>query len=200
MSSPRKLVFDFDGTLVLENSSRLLVAELFKRRTTIMQRVGYAMIYGRLKPFGYVVFGAFSRVLDGRDMRLMFTLWLYRSHIRHDGGDVFRKVARRLTLNTTLANDYVKPFIILSTGMSPIIEAWLALHPVLTCTNVVASTYGQQYGRLITVGAKVAPLTAIDNFVYFTDYDHEAYLVRNAFANRCRMEQVDRLYRLETTS
>ena len=193
MLSSAKLILDFDGTLVVENSSRVFCEVVLEAHRSFTNWLLQRLTGGRLAPIGYAIFGTLGRVLGGRDAKLLVLLWLNRHYLKNHGDEVSLATARRLTLNLALVNEYHQPFEILSTGLEPIIQSFLAIHPEVTCITVTASTctFGARTAsHLLNLADKITWLSQLQSARYYTDYDHEATLLAATLADRVSVSRL----------
>ena len=176
-------VLDFDGTLVCENSSNVLVDILVERASRSERRAAWLLSGPARRPVR-MLFTALAMASGGRDMRLAWALWAFRHTLTADPAEVFAAVAGRLTLNPVLAEMYDQPFVVASLGLRPVIDAFAALHPELLVERVYASEYRLDKSRwtlrLSTPRAKVRLLTTLAPARYLTDYDREALRLQRA--------------------
>jgi len=177
MRSSSSTIIDFDGTLVYENSSRVLEQVILEQSASPLTQVLYHSRFARSKN---LAFATLSRLLGRRDARLFVLLWLSRQLLRHQGPYIYQLTAQRLTPNTELAVYTTQPFIVLSTGLQPVIEAYLRLNPQLPCTSVIASRVPlalRHFHHLLPPRAKLTSLIYHRHYQYFTDYEDEANLL-----------------------
>lgn len=171
-------VLDFDGTLVRENSSHVLIDLLIERAANRPERQAAWLLHGPVQRPVRMLFNLLGLARGGRDLRLAWALWAFRRTLTADAQTVFATVAGRLTLNPVLAEVYAQPFVVASLGLRPIIEAFAALHPELPMGQIYASEYRRGDSRwllrLSTPRAKVRLLTDLAPTLYLTDYDREA--------------------------
>jgi hypothetical protein len=194
MPASRNIFIDFDGTLVLENSSRVLMDTLLASPSSRPERLLAGVLTGRWRRpvrFGLAVAG---RLVGERDLELILMLLAYRRTIVRDGEQIFAGVAARLTLNTDLQTVYSRPFGIASTGLRPVIEAYLVMHPELHCTAVFASNVARDTGRyavrILPLRAKIRALDAFNSTSYFTDYDKEVKLFQRRSQGNSKVKRL----------
>jgi hypothetical protein len=177
------VILDFDGTLVLQNSSRILESVIFTEiansRGAMLRRI-YESRSGAIN----ALFAAITRLARGRDGRLLLLLGLTRHLIRGKEQSVFERTAERLELTPEIAKLYTQPFIILSNGLEPIIQAFLRRHPELYCRMVSASsaliTRGGLRISLRSPSSKATILYQCRPYRYVTDHAHEALILEAA--------------------
>lgn len=179
-------ILDFDGTLVRENSSHVLIDILIERAANRAERQAAWLLHGPVQRPVRMLFHLLGMARGGRDMRLAWTLWAFRRTLTDDAQTVFAAVAGRLTLNPVLAEVYAQPFVVASLGLRPVIDAFAALHPELPIGQIYASEYRRDRSRwllrLSTPGAKVRLLTDLAPALYLTDYDREALRLQRSAA------------------
>lgn len=183
-------VVDFDGTLVRENSSHVLIDLLIGRAASRSERLAAWLLAGPAQRPVRMLFHLLGLARGGRDVRLAWTLRAFRRTLAADAEAVFATVAGGLTLNPALAEVYAQPFVVASLGLRPVIDAFAALHPELPISHVYASEYRQDKSRwllrLSTPRAKVRLLTHLEPALYLTDYAREAlWLQRTAARLYC---------------
>jgi len=175
-------ILDFDGTLVRENSSNILIDILVERATNRPERRAAWLLHGPIQRPLRMLFSLLGLASGGRDLRLAWALWAFRRTLTADAQTVFTTVASRLTLNPVLADVYAQPFVVASLGLRPVIDAFAALHPELPIGRIYASEYRRGKSRwllrLSTPHAKVRLLTNLAPALYLTDYDQEALLLQ----------------------
>jgi len=178
MSRLNKTFVDFDGTLVLENSSRILMETLMEHATTKPERLTARALGGSLQRVFRVALGVVSRVTGDRDLALVLVLWAFRETFVANGDEIIADVAHKLTLNGSLEDVYAEPFSIASAGLRPVIEAFLQRYPHLPVIKVYASELlvdgAKLRLKLLTMRGKLRALLRDDTRSYFTDYDREA--------------------------
>jgi hypothetical protein len=183
---PSGNILDFDGTLVLENSSNVLIDILMERAANWPERQAAWLLHGPIQRPVWMLFTLLGMASGGRDLRLAWALWMFRRTLTVDSQTVFATVAGRLTLNPVLAEVYAQPFMVASLGLRPIIDAFAALHPELPIGHVYASEYRQDKSRwrlrLSTPRAKVRLLTDLAPTLYLTDHDREAIRLQQTAA------------------
>jgi hypothetical protein len=180
MSRPSNTFIDFDGTLVLENSSMELIDALMDRASTRPERLLVGLLTSPLHRLMRLVFEIAGRITGDRDMVLMLVLWAFKQTYVANQSEIVAEVAQRLTLNDSLKSEHRRPFSIASAGLRPIIEAFLKLHPELPVQEIYASELVANGPRLrlklMTLHGKLLTLRAQEADSYFTDYDREAKL------------------------
>ena len=179
---------DFDGTLVLENSSRLLVQQLMAHPVRPVERVAAGLLNGPLQRVVRLGFNSLALLFGERDLKLLAVLWLFRRTLIEREAEILRAVAGQLTLNTALSESYAEPFVIVSTGLRPLIVTFLNLHPELVCSGVFASELMVARSvrvRLLSMRAKLRILRAQQSKLYYTDYEKEAILFARQRAPYC---------------
>jgi haloacid dehalogenase-like hydrolase len=183
---PSGNILDFDGTLVRENSSNVLIDILIDRAANRPERQAAWLLRGPVQRPVRMLFTLLGMARGGRDLRLAWALWMFRRTLAVDAQILFAAVAGRLTLNPVLAEVYVQPFVVASLGLRPVIEAFAALHPELPIGHIYASEYRRDKSRwllrLSTPRAKVRLLTGLAPALYLTDYDREALRLQRTAA------------------
>jgi hypothetical protein len=171
-------IVDFDGTLVRENSSNVLIDILMERAANRPERQAAWLLRGPVRRPVRMLFSLIGIASGGRDLRLAWALWAFRRTLAVDAQMVFAAVAGRLTLNPVLAEVYAHPFVVASLGLRPVIDAFAASHPELPIGRIYASEYCPEKSRwqlrLSSPRAKVRLLTDLAPTLYLTDYDQEA--------------------------
>jgi hypothetical protein len=185
-------VLDFDGTLVRENSSNVLIDILVERAASRPERRAAWLLRGPARRPVRMLFTLLGMARGGRDLRLAWALWAFRRTLTADARTVFATVAGRLTLNPVLAEVYARPFVVASLGLRPVIDAFAELHPELPIGHVYASEYRRVKSRwllrLSTPRAKVRLLTDLAPALYLTDYDREALRLQRTAARSYQCE------------
>ena len=160
---PSGNILDFDGTLVRENSSNVLIDILIERAANRAERQAAWLLRGPIRRPVRMLFTLLGMATGGRDLRLAWALWVFRRTLTLDAQIVFATVAGRLTLNPVLAEVYAQPFVVASLGLRPVIDAFAELHPELPIGRIYASEYRRDEPRwllrLSTPRAKVRLLT-----------------------------------------
>ena len=191
MNSPINTFLDFDGTLVHQNSSQVLIKHLLSRPSTPLQRLVAAAFNSPLQWLLTKTLGAFTRLANEKDMTLWLLMHLFHGAFDPSDRRLYQAVAADLTLNTALAGEYSQPFIILSVGLQPVIEEFLKQHPEVNCAGVYGSNVrlrGRRYQpALKDIHHKLEHLEAADRPRYFTDFEHEAKVFRAALATGYRV-------------
>jgi hypothetical protein len=183
-------IIDFDGTLVYENSSRILEDVIFDYWEGRTARFTYELYRGRLALLGRILFVGLYRITR-RDGRLWLLLRLSRPLLKAKLPQIVRATAKRLRLHTDLGVNYSRPFTILSTGLEPVIRAFLKLHPELNCTDVLSSHFSAGPGhfslRLRPIRYKVGAMRHYQPRLYLTDHHHEAALLQTKLRQRYQL-------------
>ncbi len=177
MQSTANTFIDFDGTLVYENSSQVLIDHLLSQANSPSQRALARLLNSRLRWLVTKTLGVATR-LTGKDTMLRLVLMVFRSEISESADEIFAAVAQKLHLNTKLSAEHSRPFTILSVGLQPLIEQFLLLHPELNCARAIGSSYksGSRNSSPVikTVNHKIIYLSRAKQIRYYTDYKHEA--------------------------
>ena len=191
MSTSPKLLLDFDGTLVLENSSRLLMNELFSQSHSAPQLILRWLLRGKLRRLFELLLAVASRLYGCRDTQLVIVMMFFREDMTAHSNEIFDRVAGKLTLNLQLKEYFESDFEIVSTGLEPLIGRYLLLHPNLRVSGVVASMYDAKSGpQLMPIGQKVDVLKKYSSWRYITDYDYEATLIQRNYAPHCTSKAI----------
>ena len=182
---------DFDGTLINENSSQMLIEHLFARASTKKQRGLVWLMSSRISWIITKPLGVAARLSGEKDTQLWLVLMFFRKELYVAGNEITSTVARSLHLNPRLNNEYHQPFIILSVGLEAIIDQFLLLHPELNCANAYGSKIdlsGQSWWpRLKNINHKLHYLSNANRPRYFTDYWHEADVFRASLGEAYRI-------------
>lgn len=193
---PSGNILDFDGTLVRENSSNVLIDILMERAANRPERQAAWLLRGPVRRPVRMLFTLLGMACGGRDLRLAWALWAFRRTLAVDAQMVFAAVAGRLTLNPMLAEIYAQPFVVASLGLRPVIDAFAASHPELPIGHIYASEYCQDKSRwllrLSTPRAKVRLLTDLAPTLYLTDYDQEAIWLQRTASRSYHCERLAR--------
>ena len=159
------LVVDFDGTLVRENSSRVLEDILMGKWTVLGP-----LLPGLGKLVGYR--GDFRR-------RIVLSLSL-RMYGPEKLKEAMTKTARQLTVREEFKHEKL---IIVSSGLHPIIRNVVELHD-LKVVGIYATKITYHNGTLkvkeVTINDKVRILKGLDVKTYVTDDPREATILRKA--------------------
>ena len=191
---PSGNILDFDGTLVRENSSNVLIDILIERAANRAERHAAWLLRGPIRRPVRMLFTLLGMATGGRDLRLAWALWVFRRTLTLDAQIVFATVAGRLTLNPVLAEVYAQPFVVASLGLRPVIDAFVELHPELPIGHIYASEYRRDESRwllrLSTPRAKVRLLTDLAPTLYLTDYNREAVRLQRTASLPYRCERL----------
>lgn len=208
MQSLVNTYIDFDGTLVDENSSQSLISYLLIRARTPNQHVLALILNSPCAWLMDKILGLATR-LTGQDAKLWLVMIFFRTELVEAGEEIFTAVASALHLNPKLAHEYSRPFIIVSLGLQPIAERFVALHPELNCVGIYGSNLAPE-GRLFKpvlkkINFKLAYLSQVECLRYYTDYHHEAQVFKIALAGKHRITTLpdtnrNTLYLLEKIS
>lgn len=182
---PNTLIFDFDGTLVVENSSRVLEKVMFESYT------------GRLRPpIQWTFFGGGRRWvnamsitvgrLTGRriDWRLTVFLRIMNRRTSNQFASLCEIAAAELTPNTEVVGRLGResPIIVASCGLAPVIDAFFSRLGVdafvLRASGVTVTTSGRILLALLEPRDKSAVLQGIPALHYVTDDREEALIVK----------------------
>jgi hypothetical protein len=178
------LVVDFDGTLVVENSTRVL------ERLAIDSYVGKLPVV-----VNWIFFGAGRRVVNASSSILGRICgrrvdWRFLLFLRIVGGRTSRPfqelcgdAASCLTVNTHLQDSLAasQHLGIISCGLTPIIECFVGVAgidaEILDGSRLVELTGGRTSAKMLEPRDKISVLAAIPNLVYLTDDAQEAQLI-----------------------
>ncbi|HEV2413130.1 MAG TPA: HAD family hydrolase [Candidatus Saccharimonadales bacterium] len=169
---------DFDGTLVCENSSIVLIEELFARATTTREKFLRTLIKHQSEFPVRILIGLIRRLTKERDVVLSIILKVYRHKISRYESDIFVAVAKRLTLQE-LPSLSEGRFTIVSTGLTPVIESFLVLHDELKCSEIYASelTLKPWHVKIMSLMDKERVISQKSVIQYMTDSKKEAKML-----------------------
>lgn len=186
MHSRVNTYIDFDGTLIRENSSQVLMDYLLDRPTTRGQRALALILHSPLNWLITKLLGLATRATGEKDAKLRLILMFFRNELSHSADKIFNDVARELHLNPQLSTEYRRPFIILSVGLQPLIEHFLALNPQLNCVGIYGSKIDfdghTSKPVLKSMSHKLDHLSQAKRPRYFTDFRTEAQLFQSALS------------------
>jgi hypothetical protein len=196
---------DFYGTLVRENSSRVLKSLLFERARTRRQKAVTWWCEGplsRLANLGFIILGM---LMGGIDARLLVVLWAYRDLLAHQGLLIFREAAQRLTLNQDVLFKSEQPIAIISLGLTPVIEAFLELHPEIKVSKIVASQFSASRRgpkvHLNSIADKIKHIPLGSPAEYYTDYLHEVQMLQAIYSHisvsKLQLPEAGLIYKVE---
>lgn len=177
-------IFDFDWTLILENSSRLLEIEIFNLLPkSIFRFTVYFFFFSPLKIVFDKAIYWFSRFFfRSKDLRLYIFLKLHKKILKNNYNLVIANVIDRMTLNFLLIQD-VEIFCIISNWFEDIIEKFLEIKWV-DYKEIIASRY-ELSGDALTVelNSNITKLAFLKQvvwdwkFVYYTDDPREKDII-----------------------
>jgi hypothetical protein len=202
---------DFDGTLVVENSTRLLEREMFAAYRGRSRRVLAWLFFGGGSAYVTGLSSVIGRVVGRRiDWRFVLFLLVTRGRFTQDVGPMCDAVAARLRLNTRLRGVVTSEgrLMIVSCGCGPVIERFIGCSGidavVVDASDLWQGRSGRVSARLREPRDKVAALLTIRAREYVTDSLGEARLVaRNVERSGVvgvNVEEVNGLYRVAVMS
>jgi hypothetical protein len=183
-----KLIVDFDGTLINENSTRVLEVVIFEAYVGRCRRILHWSFFG----LGEYFTNRFANLLTLASRRQID--WRFRLFLRLCGarlsrplGELIDDAASRLTLNEALLQTLVRdePTLILSCGCAQVIEAFLRTSNLnaylLKASQLRLNKSGRPQVEMVEPRDKVAILLEFSKLKYVTDDRYEAELVSSGF-------------------
>ena len=178
------LVLDFDGTLVIENSTRVLERIVFNSYVGKMPDAINWIFFGA----GSFYISALSSIL-GRvsrrhiDWRFLIFLRIVGGHTSQRIDSMFDDAASRLTLNARLLEDFASNdrIMIISCGLAPMIDSFVRRSLIdavlLKGSKFTERSSGKISVELLEPRDKISVLLGIPTLEYVTDDTREAQLV-----------------------
>ena len=187
-------ILDFDGTLILENSSRILELEIMKKLPNSLQNLLYPIFFGGMKVFFNKVWGFISIVFfSNRDFRLFIFLVLTRKYFLNSQIDIYTTVSQKITFRPEILKTINNDTIILSNGISDLIKHILHMHGIKV--KVIASNIDKfKISSLNNFSYKFSILNSFKNFYYITDDILEAKYICKRYKQKIMFTQKDTLY------
>lgn len=183
------IILDFDGTFILENSSRLFEDITFEYNKSTLRPFVYIIFFSDISNIFNKIFVFISfLLLKGKDFRLYLYVTMSQNTISTNFNDIMNKVVSNLTLNTKLYNEYKdKKVTILSKGFFIIIEKFLKTKDI-KCDKIVGSNIGTNgdkiYLNLLSFESKMNYLKELYNFMYYTDSMSEIRYIDRMLKNK----------------
>jgi hypothetical protein len=187
-------ILDFDGTIILENSSRMLELETMKKLPNSLQNLIYPIFFGKMKVFFNKVWGFISIVFfSNRDFRLFIFLVITRKYFLNSKIDIYKTVSEKITFRPDILKTINNDTIILSNGISDLIKYILHSHGI--SVKVIASNIDKfKISSLNNFSYKFSVLNSFKNFYYITDDILEAKYICKRYKWKIRFTQKDSLY------
>jgi len=187
-------ILDFDGTLILENSSRILELEIMKKLPNSLQNLLYPIFFGRMKILFNKVWGFISIVFfSNRDFRLFVFLVLTRKYFLNSKIDIYTNVSKKITFRKEILKSINNDTIILSNGIYDLIKHILNRNGINV--KVIASNIDRfKISSLNNFSYKFSILNSFKNFYYITDDVLEAKYICKRYKWEIMFIKKDSLY------
>lgn len=201
MPSQSKLILDFDGTLVKENSARVFEAVTLRHHGRLKTKAISVVYFGPLRKHVDRIFGGLARVFyGGKDLRLATFLVLSKKVLAARHQEITEKTATILSMNSDLVQMFgVKdgPVIILSCGLRPIIEEFLRRNEIdgeVRMASSVRIGANKLKFNIMAPAHKLGFLEKGNEFektLYLTDDHKEAQMLSKKIGNKTTIERLE---------
>lgn len=168
------IVLDFDGTLVLENSSRLFENITYKYNDTMTRYFIYIIFFSSMSKIFNRIFRFVSIILLKEiDIRLYIYTYMSKKTITDNFEKIIDDVSSNLSLNKELYEKHKdKEITILSRGIVDIIERF-SKHKNIKYNRIIGSKIeligDKIHFNILSFEDKVKYLENFNNFIYYTD-------------------------------
>jgi len=169
-------ITDFDGTVILENSSRVF-EKIILKHSHKNRYLTYLMFFSKFEKYFDYLFHLISNMTSKTDLRLQIFLILQQEIIKKEYSTIIDEVTHSLNINKKVyLKIKKKEFAILSNGLYPIIKKFSKYHK-LNPKCIIASKGAIQNGRLVinlrSLKDKTKYLQDIRSFIYLSDNHKE---------------------------
>lgn len=187
-------IFDFDGTIVKENSSRIFEKKIYKYISHPTKKLLFLIFY-KWPTTRWIWQNLFRLLyrLSGKkwDSQLWLTFFFFGYYIALVWDKIIRDVIPELSLNTKVVESLwlYKDIYILSNGIDKVIHAFCQAHNLnfpIIASEIWDTEWGITYlTRLSDVNTKLLSIEQLrnnyKNVTYYTDDQKEANLVSHKF-------------------
>lgn len=164
-------IVDFDGTLVQQNSSRVLEKEIYNFiESFLQQKVLYFLYFSSFSSFFNLCRLLLSKLFaDGVDLRLKSFVFFSSFTFKKYQDEILDACVKKLTLNQDLLSEVEGSFIIASLGLNCVIHR-VVNHYRLPVKEVFSSVMDEKLSlSMKNYNAKIAFLNQYNAFEYITD-------------------------------